>query len=139
QQDAPPIDAPPTMSPMLAEGGYKAFDAPGWWFEPKLDGIHSLANLSTDLTRLITRRGRDVTTQYPELHMIHELVDEVNAVMDGEIVAFDEDGKNSFDALQQRMNLANEREIKRIAKQIAVALVAFELLWLECRNVTEQP
>ena len=45
--------------------------------------------------------------------MIHELVDQVNAVLDGEIVAFDADGRNSFEALQQRMNLANEREIKR--------------------------
>ena len=49
--------------------------------------------------------------------MIHELVDQVNAVLDAEIVAFDEDGQNSFEALQQRMNLANEREIKRISKQ----------------------
>ena len=38
--------------------------------------------------------------------MIHELVDQVNAVLDGEIVAFDADGRNSFEALQQRMNLA---------------------------------
>jgi DNA ligase D-like protein (predicted ligase)/DNA ligase D-like protein (predicted polymerase)/DNA ligase D-like protein (predicted 3'-phosphoesterase) len=138
-QDAPLIDQPPSLQPMLAEGGHQPFDDPKWRFEPKLDGIRALAFLSTDLTRLITRRGRDVATQYPELHMIHELVDQVNAVMDGEIVAFDEDGKNSFEALQQRMNLANEREIKRIAKQIPVALVAFDLLWLDGRNLTEQP
>jgi len=138
-QDAPLVDQPPSLQPMLAEGGHQPFDDPKWRFEPKLDGIRSLAYLTTDLTRLITRRGRDVTTQYPELHMIHELVDEVNAVMDGEIVAFDEDGKNSFEALQQRMNLANEREIKRISKQIPVALVAFDLLWLDGRNLTEQP
>jgi len=138
-QDAPLIDQPPSLQPMLAEGGHQPFDDPKWRFEPKLDGIRALAFLTTDLTRLITRRGRDVATQYPELHMIHELVDQVNAVMDGEIVAFDEDGKNSFEALQQRMNLANEREIKRIAKQIPVALVAFDLLWLDGRNLTEQP
>jgi bifunctional non-homologous end joining protein LigD len=139
-QDAPLIDQPPSsLQPMLAEGGQQPFDDPRWRFEPKLDGIRALAFLSTDLTRLITRRGRDVATQYPELHMIHELVDQLNAVMDGEIVAFDEDGKNSFEALQQRMNLANEREIKRIAKQIPVALVAFDLLWLDGRNLTEQP
>jgi len=138
-QDVPLIDAPPSMPPMLAEGGYKPFDDPAWWFEPKLDGIRSIADLSTDLTRLITRRGRDVETQYPELHMIHELVDQVNAIMDGEIVAFDEEGKNSFEALQQRMNLLNEREIKRVAKQIPVSLVAFDLLWLDGRNLTELP
>ena len=45
--------------------------------------------------------------------MIHELIDEVNAVIDGEIVAVDADGKNSFEALQQRMNLVNPREIDR--------------------------
>jgi bifunctional non-homologous end joining protein LigD len=59
--------------------------------------------------------------------------------MDGEIVAFDEEGKNSFEALQQRMNLLNEREIKRVAKQIPVSLVAFDLLWLDGRNLTELP
>jgi bifunctional non-homologous end joining protein LigD len=80
-----------------------------------------------------------VTGQYPELHMIHELVDQGNAVLDGEIVAFDDEGKNSFEALQQRMNLANEREIKRMSKVIPVSIVAFDLLWLDGRNLTESP
>ena len=61
-------------------------------------------------------RGRDVTAQYPELHMVHELVDQVNAVVDGEIVAFDEGGRNSFEALQQRMNLQGQRAIARASK-----------------------
>ena len=84
----------------------------------------------------MTRNGRDVTDKYPELKMIHELVDQVNAVLDAEIVAFDEDGKNSFEALQQRMNLSNEREIKRISSKIPVALVAFDLLWLDGHELT---
>ncbi|HSJ50995.1 MAG TPA: non-homologous end-joining DNA ligase [Actinomycetota bacterium] len=137
-QEAPLIDVPPTLQPMLAEGGWKAFDDPKWWFEPKFDGIRSVTYLATDGTRLVTRRGRDVTFQYPELRMIHELVDQVNAIVDAEIVAFDDsDGRNSFEALQQRMNLVNEREIKRISQKIPVALVAFDLLWLDGRNTTE--
>jgi bifunctional non-homologous end joining protein LigD len=68
--------------------------------------------------------------------MVHELVDQVNAVLDGEIVAFDAEGRNSFEALQQRMNLANEREIGRMAKQIPVALVVFDTLWLDGRDTT---
>ena len=56
--------------------------------------------MSTGETVLRTRTGRDATAQYPELHMIHELVDQVNAVIDGEIVAFDSDGRVSFEALQ---------------------------------------
>jgi bifunctional non-homologous end joining protein LigD len=61
----------------------------------------------------------------------------VNAVLDAEIVAFDEDGKNSFEALQQRMNLTNEREIKRISGKIPVALVAFDLLWLDGNDLRD--
>ena len=135
-QDRPLIESPRRFQPMLAEGGWKAFDDDGWWFEPKLDGIRCLAEMTTGETKLITRTGRDVTAQYPDIHMIHELVDQVNAVLDGEIVAFDAEGRNSFEALQQRMNLANEREIKRAAKEIPVALVVFDVLWLDGRDTT---
>jgi bifunctional non-homologous end joining protein LigD len=135
-QDVPEIASPRRMQPMLAEGGFEPFDDDDWWFEPKLDGIRCLAEMDTGETHLITRTGRDVTAKYPELHMVHELVDQVNAVLDGEIVAFDEEGRNSFELLQQRMNLANEREIKRIAKQIPVSLVVFDLLWLDGRETT---
>ncbi len=138
-QDAPMIESAPRFQPMLAEGGWKAFDDDAWSFEPKLDGIRCLAEMTTGETKLITRSGRDVTLQYPDIHMIHELVDQVNAVLDGEIVAFDADGRNSFEALQQRMNLANEREIKRMAKQLPVALVVFDLLWLDGHDTTGLP
>jgi bifunctional non-homologous end joining protein LigD len=135
-QHAPLIASPPALQPMLAEGGWKAFDDSKWWFEPKFDGIRSVTGMSTDATRLVTRNARDVSAKYPELHMIHELVDQVNAVLDAEIVAFDQDGKNSFEALQQRMNLTNEREIKRISGKIPVALVAFELDGNDLRDLS---
>jgi bifunctional non-homologous end joining protein LigD len=138
-QEAPLIGSPPAIAPMLAEGGWKPFDDEGWWFEPKFDGIRSITYLATDSTRLVTRNGRDVTDKYPELHMVHELVDQVNAVLDAEIVAFDGDGRNSFEALQQRMNLSNEREIKRVAQQIPVAMVAFDLLWLDGQATADVP
>jgi bifunctional non-homologous end joining protein LigD len=138
-QDAPLIASPPAFSPMLAEGGAKGFDDPKWWFEPKLDGIRAITTMSTGETMMQTRNARNVSDSYPELHMIHELVNQVNAVIDGEIVAFDETGKNSFEALQQRMNLRNEREIKRISKQIPVTLVAFDLLWLDGNDLTGLP
>jgi bifunctional non-homologous end joining protein LigD len=130
-QTRPLIPSPPRYVPMLAEGGYEPFDGEAWSFEPKMDGIRCLAEMQTGGTVLRTRTGRDATGTYPEIHMIHELVDQVNAVIDGEIVAFDEDGRNSFETLQQRMNLQNPRDIERARKRIPVTLVAFDLLWLD--------
>ena len=136
KQTARVIAPPPRLKPMLAEAGGEATSTPGWWFEPKLDGIRCLAELSTGETVLRSRPGRDITSQYPELHMVHELVDQVNAVIDGEIVAFDQGGRNSFEALQQRMNLSNPREIQRASKRSPVALVVFDLLWLDGNDTT---
>jgi DNA ligase D-like protein (predicted ligase)/DNA ligase D-like protein (predicted polymerase)/DNA ligase D-like protein (predicted 3'-phosphoesterase) len=133
---APTPARPPRFQPMLAEGGGQPFDDPAWRFEPKLDGIRALAEMETGGTVFRTRRGRDVSFQYPDIHMIHELVDQVNAVLDGEIVAVNADGKDSFEVLQQRMNLQNEREIKRVSKQIPVSFVVFDLLWLDGRDTT---
>jgi bifunctional non-homologous end joining protein LigD len=138
-QSAPLIDQPPRFEPMLAEGGWEPFDDDGWWFEPKLDGIRCLAELSTGETVLRTRTGRDATAQYPEIRMVHELIDQVNAVIDGEIVAFDDAGRPSFEVLQQRMNLSGQRAIDRASKTTPVSLVVFDLLWLDGRDTTGLP
>jgi bifunctional non-homologous end joining protein LigD len=130
---------PPAMTPMLAEAGHEPFDDPGWWFEPKLDGIRTLAYVSTEGTRLISRTGKDQTERYPELANLARFVNALQAVIDGEIVAADEKGRPSFGLLQQRMNLSGEREIERARRKIPVTLFAFDLLWLDDRDLTAEP
>jgi bifunctional non-homologous end joining protein LigD len=130
---------PPVMTPMLAEAGHEPFDDPGWWFEPKLDGIRTLAYVSTEGTRLISRTGKDQTERYPELANLARFVNALQAVIDGEIVAADQKGRPSFGLLQQRMNLSGEREIERARRKIPVTLFAFDILWLDDRNLTEEP
>jgi bifunctional non-homologous end joining protein LigD len=137
-EDEPP-KPPPPMTPMLAQGGYDAFDDPGWVFEPKLDGIRTLVYTTMDSTKLISRTGRDQTATYPELHMIHNRVTSVNAVVDGEIVARDAAGQASFEVLQQRMNLTSRADVERARKKIPVELYAFDLLWLDGRDLTGEP
>ncbi len=139
-QEAPLIDLPPSFQPMLAEGGWEAFDDPKWRFEPKLDGVRTLIYVDTDSTRLVSRTGRDQTRQYPELASLHEVVHAVNAVLDGEIVALDDDGRTpSFERLQERINLQSDAEIKRARQRIPVACVAFDLLFCEGEELTSRP
>ncbi len=130
-------DEPPPARPMLATLAKEAFDDPDWVFEPKWDGIRALAGCG-EHTRLISRNDRDITVAYPELHALHDQVVALDAMIDGEIVAFDE-GIPSFQRLQQRMHLRDERRISQMAKQIPVVYMVFDLLFVDGRDLTSQP
>jgi len=133
----PAGDEPPPVEPMLATLTSAAFDDPEWVFEPKWDGIRAIAICGED-TRLISRNDRDITVAYPELHRLDDRVVALDAILDGEIVAF-EDGAPSFQRLQQRMHLRDERRIEQMAKQIPVAYIVFDLLYLDGEDLTDRP
>jgi bifunctional non-homologous end joining protein LigD len=135
--ERPPPDEPPPPEPMLATLAAQPFDDPEWAFEPKWDGIRAIASCDT-ATRLITRNGRDVTNGYPELQRIHDQLVALDAMLDGEIVAF-ADGIPSFQRLQQRMHVRDERQLAGLSKRIPVAYIAFDLLYLDGRDLTSRP
>jgi bifunctional non-homologous end joining protein LigD len=130
----PPGEDPPPADPMLATLTSSAFDDPDWVFEPKWDGIRAIAICGED-TRLISRNDRDITVAYPELRRLNDRVVALDAMLDGEIVAF-EDGIPSFQRLQQRMHLRNERRIEQMSKQVPVAYIVFDLLYLDGKDLT---
>jgi bifunctional non-homologous end joining protein LigD len=133
----PAGDEPPELDPMLATLTEEAFDDPEWMFEPKWDGIRAIAICGED-TRLISRNHRDITVAYPELHRIHNQVVALDAMLDGEIVAFDE-GIPSFQRLQQRMHLRDPRRIEQMIKQVPVAYVVFDILHIDGADLTGRP
>ncbi len=93
---------PAGLAPMHAELADAAFDDPDWMWEPKLDGYRALAFIDGEGVTLRSRRGLDLAADFPRL--IAELRSQAGAtmVLDGEIVAFDANGKPSFNALQNR-------------------------------------
>jgi bifunctional non-homologous end joining protein LigD len=134
-----PLRRPPQFAPMLAAGGYEPFDRKGWWFEPKFDGVRALVFLEGEQIRLVSRTGRDQSATYPELARIYRNVKATNAVLDGEIVTTDDEGRTSFELLQQRMNLASPADIEKARRKIPVELVAFDLLWVDGEDLTGNP
>lgn len=137
ESHAPPPDELPPPHPMLATSTPKAFDDDRWAFEPKLDGVRAIAYCD-EATRLMSRNGADVTVAYPELHKVHERLVALDAVLDGEIVVMDE-GRPSFERLQSRMHVRNEREIQRLSRQLPVSYVVFDLLYLDGRSLVGEP
>ena len=132
-----PGDPQPSPDPMLATLTDEEFDDPDWWFEPKWDGIRAIA-ICSDQTRLITRNNKDVTVAYPELQSLHRHVVALDAMLDGEIVAFDE-GVPSFQRLQQRMHVRDPKKLEQLAKSVPVAYLVFDLIYLDGRNLTGEP
>jgi bifunctional non-homologous end joining protein LigD len=131
-----PDDRPPPK-PMLATLTGEAFDDPDWGYEPKWDGIRAIA-ICDEETHLITRNDKDVTVAYPELRRLYEQTVALDAMLDGEIVAF-ENGVPSFQRLQQRMHLRDERKIEEMTRLIPVVYMVFDLLYLDGRDLTGLP
>jgi DNA ligase D-like protein (predicted ligase)/DNA ligase D-like protein (predicted polymerase)/DNA ligase D-like protein (predicted 3'-phosphoesterase) len=128
---------PPVLQPMLATAGGKPFDDPKWTFEVKWDGVRTFAYLGEGKTRLVSRRGREVNVQYPELTEMHDLLAGDNALVDGEIVVLERDGKPSFERLQSRFTVA--KPTAQLLKQHPVLFIAFDLLWLDGESLVERP
>lgn len=124
---------------MMAEGGHIAFNDLGWRFEPKMDGVRTLAYVTTHGTVLKSRTGRDQTVYYPELVHLAQFVNVPSVVLDGEIAALEAGGRPSFERLQQRINISGPREIERIRRTIPVSLFLFDVLWIDGEDVTGKP
>ncbi len=101
------------------------FSDPGWWFEPKLDGVRVLLHWDGSGAELRTRRGRDASVTYPELAGFRL---GRPCVLDGEVVALDARGVPSFELLQQRMNVINRARIAEKRAAVPISYAVFDLL-----------
>jgi bifunctional non-homologous end joining protein LigD len=130
---------PRTFEPMLARAVERLPTGAGWAFELKWDGVRAFAQVEGGHARITSRRGEDITPRYPELAAIGDALGDTDAVFDGEIVAFDPEGRPSFGRLQQRMGLVNEAMIRRRVAETPVTYVAFDLLSLDGRSLLDEP
>jgi bifunctional non-homologous end joining protein LigD len=144
---APPRSTPQRATerrPMLATNA-----APGdlttpddWMFEMKWDGFRTLAHVpDPEIVRLVSRSGQDLTVTFPELGALAGQVDPARlpAVLDGEIVALDRDGRPDFRRLQLRANLRKEGDVARARARVQVDLMIFDVLQAEGQDVTDRP
>lgn len=107
---------------MLAAKRPEPFDDEGWWFEVKWDGYRAVVGASDGIVRARSRRGIDLLGPFPEIGTV-EIPDGV--VVDGEIVAFDEEGRPSFSLLQGRTGFGGTGTGARVG----VNLVVFDVLF----------
>src|SRR5258706_13152223 len=124
---------------MLAIAGELPADDAAWAYEMKWDGLRAIATMSAGTVTLFSRTGRDVTGSYPELAGLAGALGPHDAVLDGEIVAFGGGAWPSFEAVQQRMNVTAAAQVRRLAGEIPVTYLAFDLLSADGGLLVGQP
>src|ERR671919_1032647 len=93
-ESAPREEMPSRLEPMLAKNGrIPESDSEDWAYEIKWDGIRALGYADHGRWCMFSRRLEDVTARYPELVPIAEALADRAAVVDGEVVALDAEGR----------------------------------------------
>jgi bifunctional non-homologous end joining protein LigD len=112
------------LYPMLAsEGPVANMKSSQWAFEAKWDGYRLLIDADHGTARLRSRRGRDVTREYPQLQSVAADLADHHVVLDGEVVALDKSGVPRFSEIQNRVRATH------------IEFWAFDLLYLDGRSL----
>jgi bifunctional non-homologous end joining protein LigD len=140
----PPVDEaaepmPEKIVPMMARTGTLPRDDENWAFEVKWDGVRAVCHSEPGRMRLHSRNLLDITPRYPEVGRLNRALSHHRAILDGEIVALDAEGKPSFGALQRRMHVGSESTVRRLAKEAPVTYIIFDLLWLDGHSLMDLP
>jgi bifunctional non-homologous end joining protein LigD len=114
-------------APMLATSATKLPTGPDWTYEVKWDGYRAIAEKRGRAVRLHSRNQKDLTQNYPSVAHALQTLAVRDAVLDGEIVAIDEKGRPSFQALQHS------------TRSHAIVYYAFYILELKGASLTKEP
>jgi bifunctional non-homologous end joining protein LigD len=128
---------PAHLSPMLATLIDQPFSDPDWLFEIKWDGVRALAWIADGEFHLRSRTGNNITAQYPEMASLPQRISARQAILDGEMVVLDEEGRSDFERMQQRMNVQTPPPDLRV--RYPVAYYIFDLLYCDGYDLREAP
>jgi bifunctional non-homologous end joining protein LigD len=132
---------PELVRPMMAVPGELPPPAEDdqWRYELKWDGVRAVSYLQGGNVRLMSRNDLDVSRSYPEVLAAPGTLRDVAAVLDGELVTFDDAGRPSFGRLQERMHVADVSAARRLAERVPVVYLVFDVLHLRGASTLRTP
>jgi bifunctional non-homologous end joining protein LigD len=130
---------PTEIYPMLATSVSEPFDGADWLFEIKWDGYRAVAFIENGKVRLVSRNQNELTARYPELKDLAKSVKAKAAILDGEVVALDQEGRPSFSLMQQRTGFRPGGHRGRANEEVPVLYYAFDLLYLDGYDFRKLP
>jgi bifunctional non-homologous end joining protein LigD len=128
---------PRDISVTLAKLADDAFSDPKWLFEIKWDGIRTVAFLENGDVRLFSRSKRDVTAEFPEFQDLAKHLRSGTAILDGEIVTLDKNGRSDFQKLQNRFGVTKPSQ--KLITQVPLTYYLFDVLYCNGFDVRKTP
>ncbi len=132
---------PADLSPMLATAGELPINKNAkhgeWAYEFKWDGLRVLLWVDGGRPRAESRNGNDMTVAFPELRDLAEAVGSDQVLLDGELVALDDEGRPRFSRLQHRMHVSSAREATAAAAKYPASMIVFDVLHLNGRSLLD--
>ncbi len=123
-------DMPTALEPMLATLVTSIPPGTDWLYEVKWDGYRALCFVAEGKVRMLSRRGNNLNKQFaPVAEALQQCVKADTAIIDGEVVALDENGKPSFQHLQNFTGFGTKPALKGVAPP-PLNFFAFDLLYL---------
>jgi bifunctional non-homologous end joining protein LigD/DNA ligase-1 len=132
----PSRQLPEFIKPMLAKSG-APFDSDAHLFEIKWDGIRALAYVEGDGYRLMSRRGSELTSRYPELAALRRVTP--GTILDGELVVLDERGLPSFRGILRREQSRSALRCQTLARSSPATYMLFDQLYERYSPVLDKP
>jgi len=120
---------------MLATTGPLPAQDDRWSYEVKWDGVRALVEVRGGRVSLRSRNGNDITGAYPELAGLGTVLGPTTAVLDGEVVAFDDAGRTDFGRLQARMHVRSPSP--SLVRSTPVTLLLFDVLEVDDRPLLD--
>ncbi len=128
---------PSRVGVTLAASVDRPFSDPGWLFEIKWDGVRALAWLEDGDFRLLSRSGRSITQVYPEFEKLPAQLAAKQAILDGEIVVLDENGRSNFEKLQSRIGVS--RPSAGLQHSAPATYYIFDILYCDGYDLRRSP
>jgi bifunctional non-homologous end joining protein LigD len=130
---------PDRIEPMLATLASRPFSDPDWLYEIKWDGYRVEAVVRDGKVKLWTRNLKDAETYFPRLLTPPTWIDAREAIVDGEVVAVDDEGRPDFSLLQERISERRTGAAKGAAPAGPLVYEVFDLLYLDGRSLLNVP
>ncbi|PKM94487.1 MAG: ATP-dependent DNA ligase [Firmicutes bacterium HGW-Firmicutes-1] len=109
-----------------------------WIHQIKWDGIRGLSYINNNSIVVLTKKGNERTAFYPELQEVIQLLQGKEAILDGEMVVFDNQGRPSFANILMRERIRTFERLNQYLVKYPVKYIVFDILYLDGKDLRKK-